>query len=165
MSYIDTSTIVAALDPEDPRYHRTRKILEEEEYKVISELALAELANVISRREELVANIASKLGLTRELAVITIILYITRKFKLNYGSTREFSKTPPLGETYAPIAEAIKLSSKLKLKTLNTLHIAYVKILKNKGQPIRKIITVDKNFKKSKNQIENIAKTRLHIIE
>lgn len=165
MSYIDTSTIVAALDPEDPKYYKARKILEEEKYKVVSELVLAELANVISRREELVANIASKPGLTRELAVITIILYIMRKFKLNYGSIREFSKTPPLGETYAPIAEAIKLSPKLKLKTLGTLHIAYIKILKNKGQPIHKIITADKNFRKSKKQIENITNTRLHIIE
>ncbi len=65
MSYIDTSVIVAALDPLDPRQNSARETLEKEEYKIVSELVIAELASVLSRREELVSSIADQLGLSR----------------------------------------------------------------------------------------------------
>jgi len=52
MSYIDTSVIVASLDPEDPRSNEAKKILENEKCKIISELVLVELASVISRRKK-----------------------------------------------------------------------------------------------------------------
>ncbi len=48
MIYVDTSTIVAALDSQDPRHNRAKELLEETENKIVSEIVLAELA-VLSR--------------------------------------------------------------------------------------------------------------------
>ena len=45
MSYIDTSVIVAALDPSDPRWKHARSILEGEGERVVSELVIAELGS------------------------------------------------------------------------------------------------------------------------
>ncbi len=83
MSYVDTSIIVAALDTKDPRWKMARRVLEREEYKVVSELAIAELVSVVSRREELLEDIASKLGLTRETALIARIHALEDLRKLN----------------------------------------------------------------------------------
>lgn len=45
MIYVDTSVIVAALDPMDPRRDEARKTLETHEDKVVSELVVTELAS------------------------------------------------------------------------------------------------------------------------
>ncbi|MEM3520711.1 MAG: PIN domain-containing protein, partial [Thermoproteota archaeon] len=50
MSYVDTSIIVAALDPEDPLQKSASMILKNEEDKIVSELVLLELTSVLSRR-------------------------------------------------------------------------------------------------------------------
>ncbi len=49
MSYIDTSVIVAALDPADPRRPKALKELENRDVKLVSELVIAELSSVLSK--------------------------------------------------------------------------------------------------------------------
>jgi predicted nucleic acid-binding protein len=62
--YVDTSAIVAALDPSDSRMRRARGLLEHAEDKVVSELVIVELASVLSRRRSLLASIAGRLGVS-----------------------------------------------------------------------------------------------------
>jgi predicted nucleic acid-binding protein len=66
MNYIDTSVIVAALDPLNQRQKSAKEILEKED-KVISELVLAELASILNRKETL-SELIVKLGLRKELS-------------------------------------------------------------------------------------------------
>ena len=63
---IDTSVILAALDPLDPKQKPAREILERNEDKAISELVILELASVLTRRE-ISRKLKRKLGLREEL--------------------------------------------------------------------------------------------------
>jgi len=164
LSYIDTSVIVAALDPLDPRQKQARSILEEEGEKVISELMLVELASIVTRREELVTSIANKLGLSKEEAIIAIILYLLKRFNLKYKKVHNGTRLPLLGEVYKPIAVAVQLSPKLKMRTLDLLHIAYVKLIKDKEEPIQKLVTADKDFEKARETLKKELDINLHII-
>jgi len=163
MSYVDTSAIVAALDLQDPRHREVRNLLEKEKDKVVSELVLAELASMVVRREEVISEIANKLGLSKEEAVITMLLYILKRFNLRYKSVEDHARLPHIGRIYKPIAVAIELSQQTKLKTLDLLHIAYIKLMKDEGEPIRKLVTVDSDFLKAREMLREEMGIDLHI--
>ena len=146
MSYVDTSIIIAALDPIDSRNKSAIDILEKEDYKVISELTIIELASVLSRRREVLSEMTGKLGLSEKLTVLAIIMYLMRRFNLRYRAVETGAETMVLGKMYKPMAESIELSTRLKLKTLDLLHISYIKLLKGDGEPINKLITADMEF-------------------
>ena len=165
MSYIDTSIIVAALDPIDYRSRGALKILEEEKHKIISELTLLELASVLSRRRELVSDLADKLGLDIEITISAILLYLMKRFNLRHRGFESLMKIMPLGKVYNPLATAIELSPKLRLKTLDLLHIAYVKLLKDEGEPIHKLITADTDFEEAREYLEETAGVHLYILK
>ena len=145
MKYIDTSVILAALDPLDPKQKPAREILERNEDKVISELVILELASVLTRRE-ILKKLKRKLGLREELILPTVLLYLMKRFKLCYGKANGHLKIPELGELYTPIATAISISQKLRLKTLDLLHVAYAKVLKIRGESIDTLITADEDL-------------------
>jgi len=153
MRYVDTSVIVAALDPLDPRRESARKFLEEVGDKVLSELVLAELVSSLVRRH-LELNLAKLASGRKELDVVAILLYLMKRFKLRYARVDGHAIVPPLGELHAPIATAIRLSSDFRLKTLDMLHIAYVKLLVDRGVIIDEIITIDEELKASKEALE-----------
>ena len=165
MSYVDTSIIVAALDPSDSRSGDATKILEEETYKVISELTILELASVLSRKWKLLSDIADRLGLDRGLTIIAIILYLIRRFNLRYRGIKTQSKTTPLGRVYKPIADAVEIASTLNLRTLDLLHISYIKLLREEDEPIHKLITADKDFRAVKDYLEKNLGIHLSILE
>ncbi len=166
MSYIDTSVIVASLDPEDPRSNEARKILENEKGKIISELVLIELASVISRRKTLLKKLSDKLKLDEKKTLIALLLYILKKFKLNYKAIKNSHlKHPLINSMYRPVTVGIELSHEVKLKTLDLLHAAYVKALKEQGEKLEKLVTADTEFKKAEEQLRKIVKIHLHTVE
>ena len=165
MTYIDTSIIVAALDPQDPRQRQARKVLKTGRDNVVSELVIAELASVISRREELVKSMASKLGLPGELTLTALLIYILRRFKLNYRAVEGRATLPLLGKMTTPIATAVELVPKLRLRTLDLLHAAYVKTLRDSGEPIHTLLTADIEFEKSSKQLGEAVGVKLHIMK
>ena len=61
---------------------------------------------------------------------------------------------PLLGQMSLPVAAAIELSAKIKLRSLDLLHIAYVKLLKEKGFKISAFATLDEDFVKAKEFLE-----------
>ena len=164
MSYIDTSVIIAALDPLDPRQRSARIVLEDEErIKVVSELVLMELASVLVRRE-LLLELKARLDLREELVLPTVLLYLIKRFKLGYERVDGHTKIPVLGELYSPMAVALNLLTKLKLRTLDSLHVAYSKLLKDKGKEIDSLITVDEEFKSIIGKIKEILDIRVRIL-
>lgn len=165
MNYIDTSVIVAALDPLDPRCEKARSLLEKGEDKIVSELVLVELTSIVARREELVSSIASELGLRRDEAVTAILLYVLRRFNLKYRSIHGSTRLPLLGSVYRPIATAIELSSPLRLKALDLLHVAYAKLLKDGGEAIQRLVTADKDFGKMREALREKVGIDLQLVE
>lgn len=149
MIYVDTSAIVAALDSQDPRQNRAKELLEKTENKIVSEIVLAELASVISRRWRFVKDIAERLGLSRDEASVAILIYILKRFGLKYRLVDGSTRLPLLGKVYRPVAVAIELSSKARLKTLDLLHVAYAKLMKEEGESIEEILTADTDFEKA----------------
>jgi len=164
VSYIDTSVIVAALDPLDPRQRSARIVLDDEErVKVISELVLTELASILVRRE-LLFELKARLDLREELVLPTVLLYLIKRFKLGYERVDGHTKIPVLGELYSPMAVALNLLTKLKLRTIDSLHVAYSKLLKDKGRKIDSLITVDEEFKSIIGKIKEILDIRVRIL-
>ncbi|RLG88021.1 MAG: PIN domain nuclease [Thermoprotei archaeon] len=165
MRYIDTSVIIAALDSLDPRQRIAREVLESEEPKVISELVLMELASVISRRDEVLSSIANMLGLSKELSIAALLLYILKRFKLQYKSINGYVKIPLLNKVHKLAINTIQLSPILKLKTLDLLHIAYIKLMKEKGVAVRTLITVDEDFKKREEVVKRTIDIDIQLIK
>ncbi|MBI4257497.1 MAG: PIN domain-containing protein [Thaumarchaeota archaeon] len=154
MIYIDTSLIVAALDESDSKHAHALQILQTTRDKVVSELTLAELSSTLARREEALLDIATKAQIKKELATITAIIYILRRFKLKQAKPQGFITIPTLGRLYAPIAITIQLSEAIKLKTLDLLHLASAKQIKENGLAITSFATGDQAFERYRNEIE-----------
>ncbi len=164
MSYVDTSVVVAALDPLDPRIKKAREFLEKEGNKIISEIALVELASVLARREEIISGIAKELGLDKREAIITLLIYIIKRFNLKYRSMDSETLFPLLGRMYKPMAEAVELSTQIKLRTLDLLHITYAKLIRDSGEFLQEFVTADTGFKKISGKLEEKIGLKLNMI-
>lgn len=126
---------------------------------------LAELASLLSRREGLVSNPARRLGLSTELTIAAILLYLLRRFNLKYRAVESRAKTLPFSKASAPTATAMQLSAALKLKTLDLLHAAYVKLLKDQGEPIFTLKTADADLKEAEEQLKSAVGVSVSIVE
>ncbi len=164
MIYVDTSVIVAALDPIDPRRFKARRALEVSDNKVVSELVITELASVLSRQSEVLSDIKNKLGVNESITLLAAILYVLKRFDLRYVSAREYLKTP-IGDFYMPQAYAVKLSEKIKLRTLDLLHLAYIKVMKERGFYVTTLLTADRDFKDHETGIEKEVKINVNLVE
>lgn len=165
MSYVDTSIIVLALDPLDPRSDNAKKRLEMNEYKIVSELVLAELSSVIARRKEMLNELGKELKADETKLAYAIVLYILRRFNLIYRPLSSLRPSfPSLGKVYKPILLAIELSTLLRLKTLDLMHIAYIKALKEEGEPISVLLTGDKDFKNAELQLMKNLKIKVELV-
>jgi len=162
--YVDTSVIVAALDPTDPRREEARKALELHDNKIVSELVIAELASVLARQHKVLISIKDKLGLDDHMmASMTIILYILKRFNLKYISVRGFSRTS-FGKLYNPMRYAIELTERLRLKTLDLLHLAYIKAMKEQGLLINTLLTVDTDFKNIEKDLQELLRVSIELL-
>lgn len=164
MIYVDTSVIMAALDPTDPRREEARKILELRVEKVVSELVIAELASVLARQHKLLASIRDRLGVSERIALIAVILYIIKRFDLKYTSV-EGSLRTTLGRFYKPLAYAIELAERLRLRTLDLLHLAYIKAMKERGIWIYTLLTADTDFKDNEEDIMRVLGITVDIVK
>jgi len=166
LSYIDASVMVLALDPSDPRSSRAKERLEREGYKVISELVLVELSSVISKRRELLRELSNEIQVDEGKLIPAILLYMVKRFNLTYRSTGASKPAlPGLGRIYEPMLTAIELSGILRLKTLDLLHVAYIVILKNRGERISLIVTGDEDFKKAEAGLARNLKINIELID
>ncbi len=165
MLYIDTSAIIAALDPSDHRREKALKILNSKEYKIISELGLVELANVLSRRREILIDLINRLGFKEEIVITTLLYYIMKRFNLKYEAIKTYQVISIFNNISKITKISLELLPRFKLKTLDLLHIAYIKALKNEGIPINTLATVDKDFAKVEDLLEKEVGVKVHLIE
>ena len=153
MSYVDTSVIVLALDRLDPRCSLAKAALKRAGDKVVSELVLVELSAVLARKG-LTKLFAEKLGVNRRLIASTLILYLLRRFGLRVRAVEGLIRIPMLGDMSQPMAETLNLSERFRLRTLDLLHLAYVKLLREMGERIDILMTADEELKKMAKEIE-----------
>ncbi|MBO3769592.1 MAG: PIN domain-containing protein [Thermoproteota archaeon] len=159
MSYVDTSIIVAALDPEDPLQKSASVILKNKEDKIVSELVLLELASVLSRRISLI-EFKEKLKIREELIVPTLLLYLLKRFGLKYEKADGRIKVSAFDSLYLPMATAINLSRRLRLKVLDLLHIAYIRLFKEKGRALNTLITADEDFSNISDEEKSLPRNK-----
>jgi len=153
MSYVDTSIIVAALDKLDSRQRLALRVLEKGENKRVSELVLAELASILARRKSMLQEISRKTKLREELIIPVAILYIMRRFRLSYRRVNGYKRIFIIGNLYSPLATAIDIAPEYKLKTLDLLHLAYIKTMIEQGEEIKELITLDDDFEREREAI------------
>jgi predicted nucleic acid-binding protein len=163
LSYVDTSILIASLDPDDHRRNKVRDLLEQTEYKVVSELVITELASVIARRRKLLSSLAEHLNVSQPLLLASIILYIMKRFNLKYKYVENYKLTA-IGRMYKPIGHAVELAPKLNLKTLDLLHLGYLKTLKIQGVRINTLLTADTDFAKYAKEIEENIGVHVHAV-
>ncbi|BEP17370.1 hypothetical protein PYJP_07220 [Pyrofollis japonicus] len=162
--YVDTSVVVAALDPLDPRRDGARRALQRPVGKIVSELVSAELASVLSRQRGVLEEVRRRLGVDESVAFVAVLLYILKRFGLRYVPVKKFSRTL-LGRFYGPIAYSILLSEKLRLRTLDLLHLAYIKALREQGIPVDTLLTADTDFKENEERIRNVLGITVELIK
>lgn len=131
----------------------------------MSELVLTELASILSRREEMLLELSRKLKVKEELIVPIVILYILRKFKLSYRRVDGYRRIFMIDNLYPPFATAMDISSKFKLKTLDLLHLAYIKTLMEQGEEINELITVDYDFEREREAIKRELNIDVKILD
>lgn len=73
---------------------------------------------------------------------------------MKYKGVDDHGRVLPLGDFYSSFARAIELSSKFKLKALDLLHLAYIKVLIDQGEEVYELITVDEDFEREKENIK-----------
>jgi len=118
MIYVDTNVIISFVDRLDPNHEKAHKLLESsKDIKVVSKLSLVELASVYFRA-----------GLEDPLA---LAVYSTKHCKLELVDV-DFNLV---------LANAFKLASLIKLRTLNLLHVSVCKSIGAKS-----FLTFDKEI-------------------
>lgn len=133
MIYLDTSLIISYVDERDPRHADAEEFVKSlgSEKSVISQLVLVELASVYSR-----ADLENPL----QLALYSIELMGAENVDVDFSEV---------------LKQAFKLAQKLKLRTLDLLHIVTCHLIKaekfatldkeivNKSEIIRDLLSIE----------------------
>jgi len=128
--YVDTNIIIAKYKPDDPLYKSVNKFFGMGYDYVISPITLIELYSVLAR-------IRPFLRLEKGLEnanLDTIIAFIIHDLKLKLVARSFMTRLQVFGTKIRIPLEyhlVIKLAEKLKLKTLDILHIAYAYLLRD----------------------------------
>ena len=87
-----------------------------------------------------------------------------KRFGLEYRRIDGRGHIYPLGDFYLPLAIVIELSSKVRLKTLDLLHLAYIAALEEQGEEMHELVTVDDGFKREDEAINHGLKIQIKTI-
>jgi predicted nucleic acid-binding protein len=140
------------------------ELLEKLGEKRVSEIVLAELVSIVSRRRNVLHKTLRRIGVREELLVPVVLLYVLKRFGLEYRIIDGRKNIYPLGDFYLPLALAIELSSKVRPKTLDLLHLAYIAALEEQGEEIHELVTVDDDFKGEEEAIKRELKIQIKTI-
>ena len=148
--YLDTNIIISAFKPNDPLYKDANKLFRKNHTYIISPVTLMELYSVLSRIKPYI-----KLKEAfKNVNLDTIISYIITSLKLQLITKTHIMKlqTPnQKGKIPLEYYISIKLAEKLRLKTLDLLHIAYAYILR---EEIDYFTTGDKDIIQEREKIK-----------
>lgn len=163
-SYVDTSVIVARYVPSDPSFNAVERFFRRSsETKYVSEVSILELHCVFSRLIK--AGLLSTLGeirgfddLTVEEKVRVVVEHAIRTGRLNVAvPERTFAKFPLSKQTLEiehALFEAIRVSPRLGLKALDTLHLSYARAIKELAPDLETFTTLNKEITSRREEIE-----------
>ena len=171
-AYVDTSVILAKYIPNDPDSASCRKFFKEIEVeKLASSLSLSELGCIFSRlleakEVEVPPQIEALLKeLSKEENVQALVEYAITDCKLRIVDVDPIPMTVSLVGSPIKIShiylKALELASKMRLKTLDTLHLAHISCLKDEGMQIEYLVTNDKEILARGDQISGMLKSRV----
>lgn len=148
--YVDTSIIIAKYKKQDEYYKYANQILNpDKNKKCISHITLVELSSVLSRNIDNIhlSEIEELDALSDKEKILFMIKYIIADcgFKIyNFTGLNEISSIIPKDQISMDYQQAINISMKSKLRTLDNLHFATVKnIVTFKGINIEYFLTGD----------------------
>ncbi|RLE90825.1 MAG: VapC toxin family PIN domain ribonuclease [Thermoprotei archaeon] len=134
MIYLDTSLIISYVDEEDPHHANAEEFVESlgSEKRVISPLVLVELASVYSR-----ASLENPL----QLAFYSVELVRAELMDIDFNEV---------------LKQSLMLAPKLKLRTLDLLHIVACHVAK-----VEKFATLDKEITSKSEAISNLLRIKV----
>lgn len=135
MNRLDTSIIIILLDGSDHRFPGADGIVVNEG-TIISDLGLVELTSSLGRN-----NIENPLA---------YVIHIIKKFRMNLLSGVDSSFVPGFSRINTLFYNSLNLTEKLKLRTLDLIHVSYCIDLKDNNYDIVNLFKTDKEFIKSK---------------
>jgi len=132
--YLDTSLIISYVDEEDPHHANAEEFVESlgSEKRVISPLVLVELASVYSR-----ASLENPL----QLAFYSVELVRAELMDIDFNEV---------------LKQSLMLAPKLKLRTLDLLHIVACHVAK-----VEKFATLDKEITSKSEAISNLLRIKV----
>lgn len=131
MNRLDTSIIIILLDGSDHRFPGADGIVVNEG-TIISDLGLVELTSSLGRN-----NIENPLA---------YVIHIIKKFRMNLLSGVDSSFVPGFGRINTLFYNSLNLTEKLKLRTLDLIHVSYRIYLKDNNYDIVNLFKTDKEF-------------------
>jgi len=155
--YVDTSVIIAAVDRGDIRNRDAEKFLLREKEKVVSPFALAEIFSVVSRNFGKLEVDVDEDDLPAVIARLCM-----KKYGLKLISSFDKELTI-FGELPAEFKLVFILASKLKLRTLDLLHVSYAWNLKLNGHGIDEFATFDGEILDNAREIKKLI--GIHVFE
>lgn len=163
-TYVDTSIILARYVPSDPKSKALDGFFKRShDARYVSEISILELYCVFSRiiRAGLIRVLdesAGLEGLGTEEKVKVAVEHAIRTWRLRVVRTeRSFIKLPVGRQTLEighELFEAIRLSSKLGLKTLDMLHLTYASAVREVQPDLETFTTLDKEIISRRGEIE-----------
>lgn len=155
-TYIDTCVAISYY-LQDSRYEKAKRILKEVENDkpfCISPYTILEFYSVLARRRESFRILPGLEKLSPEAKIRSMISRIINDMNLKIPfpdepKVEDFMKT----KIFHKFLDAIRLAVQIQLPTGDLVHVAYALQLKEKGS-IRKIISIDDEWKKRKGLIE-----------
>jgi len=171
-AYVDTNVILARYILSDPHNDSCRKFFEQTEMERLgSSLSLLELSCVYSRLLE-----AKEIDVPRRIEVLLSELSHEEKVRglLEYtlrDCNLKITDVDPIPLTISLLGsptrvshiylKALSLASQLRLKTLDTLHLAHASCLKDEGVQIEYLVTNDVEILAKREQISQILQGRV----
>jgi predicted nucleic acid-binding protein len=134
LNYIDASIIIILLDRNDARFYEANKVVSEED-PVMTDMGMVEFISFLSRNN--LENPIAYAYHTLQKYNIKLLSLVNSSFIMGFGNVNSL------------FYKAMELSGKIKLRTLDLLHVSYCIYLKNNNYEIKNLFTADKEFSKS----------------
>jgi predicted nucleic acid-binding protein len=145
LAYVDTSAIIARYMPKDPMHKISQEFFSKKDNTLyITPLSLTELHSVLSRMTEQIS-LPKEVKIDFPVAVSTLVSFAIKHCNLAIAQI-PYTVLAKIGEltVRAPIEEAMSyfLAARLKLRSLDLLHIALCWVLKMQ-QSVDLFVTID----------------------
>ena len=162
MAYVDTSVVISRYMPKDPMNRISQEFFSKDRTSYITPLTLTELHSVFSRTMEQI-HLPENVRIDLPLAVSTLVSLTIKHCNLTIASV-PYTVLAEIGglSVRAPIEQAISyfLAGKLKLRSLDLLHIALCWVLKMQ-QRVDLFVTADDEITSKKEIIQKETGVRV----